>query len=252
MKKKLFILTISLLLVANLFAQRGSIAHKDSAFKRKVILEVNPALLIGVTGENEFGVYAQIPINNYVVILAGGGLNVYYSGFGTGNINMSYGYSIRTGVSYFFNKKSYISIQLMYRKWITQFDNVSYYAEGFNNGILNPYDGIFNTPQTSSGLYGDGRPYPYDVDNVIMTSYGIDIVYGRQIPLFRAKHLIFEYYAGAGVRLNSYSIEKFGRYDDYLNVQDQIQYRPLTTPAFSSEMIGYFDMKLGFLIGYKF
>jgi hypothetical protein len=251
MKKQFFILAFLLLLRINLIAQNDKRIYKDSASGRGITLEINPTLLLSaVAFQGEYGIYGQIPLgNNGILILAGGGLNTSY--LGGGFTKWTYGYIIRTGVSFPLNKDVYISVQLMYRKWGT-LDSVSNYSGVFDNSLLNPFDGLFNSPQRSTGPYGNGDPLPYDVDNVTMTSYGIDVVFGRQVPLFKSKHFVFEWYIGAGVRLHSYSIEKIGRYDNYLNTSGQVEYEPSATPIYSNEVSVYPDLKLGCMIGYKF
>jgi hypothetical protein len=125
MRKILIILAFSLLTTASLYAQQ------DSTFKRGITLEINPTLLIGtLAGEGEYGIYGQIPVGkNGIRILVGGGLNVTYWG-GEG---LTQGYSLRPGVSFPLNKKIYISIQLMYRKWWGTIDSVANYAGVFDN-----------------------------------------------------------------------------------------------------------------------
>ncbi|HXP49423.1 MAG TPA: hypothetical protein VN922_05690 [Bacteroidia bacterium] len=250
MKKQFSILAFLLLLSISLIAQNDKSIYKDSTSRRGITLEINPTLLIETLAEEgEYGLYGQIPVGeNGIRILVGGGFNITNSG-GEG---LTHGYSFRPGVSFPLNKKIYISIQLMYRKWLGILDSVANYSGVFNNSLLNPFVGFFGSPQTSTGPYGNGGRLPYDVDNVTMTSYGIDVVFGRQVPLFKSEHFVFEWYIGAGIRLHSYSIEKIGRYDDYLNVSGQVQYEPLPTPIYSNQVSVYPDLKLGCMIGYKF
>lgn len=264
MRKHLFILAILLLLAANLVAQNDKSTHRDSAFIRGITLEVNPTLVLTEltrTGMGEIGAYIHKPLNNNISIYLGGGYSSYENyvtklieggGHGTYNSSESLvpGYTLRAGVCYFLDTKIYISVQLMYRKWGT-LDSVNTYSGALDNGLLSPYSYLFPI-QTTNGAYGNGPPYPYDVDNVTMTSYGIDVIFGHQTPLFKSKHFIFEYYLGAGVRLHSYSIEKIGRYDDYLNTAGQVEYKALPTPSYSNELTIYPDLKFGCMFGYKF
>ena len=231
-KKPLFIFSLSLLLAINVFAQ------KDSIPSRRVILKLNPTQCF----LQNLGASIQIPIITNWDIQLGLESNVGYDG--------ELGYTSRIGICHFLSKKTYISFLLFYRHWKDY--NINFYdsapvnqisvesadehASNTDDEVINPYSGFGSVDE------GTGVP-AYTIDNAIINVFGLDCVYGKQLPIFHSRHFIFEDYIGGGFRIKSIALQQFGHQYDHINYT-------------SSKSASYFtlvpDAKLGFMIGYKF
>jgi hypothetical protein len=236
-QKSLLIFCLSTLAV-NTFAQQ------DSTFNRKVILKFNPLECLIGSIDGEIGVSIQMPVIKGIDLDFGLGKNIYENGIGTG-------YTIRAGGYHFINQKNYISLQFFYRRWRS--NNIEFYnqggglsqkdAENLDQDPSNANDESINPIwEISPVSEGPGIP-AYTIDNAIINVFAVDFLYGKQMPLFRSRHFVFEDYIGGGFRIKNISLQQISYQWDHVN------YYTNRSTSYSTWVP---DMKLGFMIGYKF
>jgi hypothetical protein len=268
MKKKSLIICFIVFWANSLFAQN------DNRFFRNIIVKINPTLIgTGILQDGEYGGIIQFPLirnarknvttywededghfhqdknidsisHRNIDAFIGGGYNLNSDLSAFSNEPNGVGYTIRGGF-YFYQRKHYFSFQFFFRRWNINgiYGIGAYYADTWENDIINPYGTIFD--------YTDDLNF-YQVDNAVVNVYAADVLYGFQFPRHRKPgRLFFECFIGAGIRVKNEELEEVETYDHSTPLPHGTPgtYYPVSTPSYSSAEGVYPDVKLGFMVG---
>ncbi len=201
----------------------------------------------GIAGEE--GGTIQLSLTDSIAVFAGGGYNITSPVYNPVtnppgySLHQSGGYTIRGGAYFFRAKHRFFSFQFFYRKWAPTTVFV------YNNGTPTDYADNY---KLGDGITGDeSATTGYTVNNCSIIVKDFDCLYGRQAFIGNQKHLIFEWYIGAGIRFKTIYNEELGQMGQGGQTFSTGPYLPSTPPTFSTENLTSLDFKLGIMIGYK-